>query len=72
MLKQVHHDVIKVLLFVFVIGFCACDDYLDVVTDNVATVDYAFRDRTGAEKFLFTHLLMCTERVIKAGCFIVR
>ncbi|GAA4304797.1 RagB/SusD family nutrient uptake outer membrane protein [Compostibacter hankyongensis] len=32
----------------------ACDKYLDVVPDNVATIDYAFRTRSTAEKFLFT------------------
>lgn len=31
----------------------ACD-YLDVVPDNVATIDYAFRNRTQARKYLFT------------------
>jgi hypothetical protein len=31
----------------------ACD-YLDIVPDNVATIDYAFRNRTEAEKYLFT------------------
>jgi hypothetical protein len=32
----------------------SCEDYLDVVPDNVATLDYAFRDKVGAEKYLFT------------------
>lgn len=36
------------------IGISSCDNYLDVVPDNVATLDYAFYDRVGAEKFLFT------------------
>ena len=31
----------------------ACD-YLDVVPDNIATIDYAFRNRTEAEKYLYT------------------
>jgi hypothetical protein len=31
----------------------ACD-YLDIVPDNVATIDYAFRNRTEAEKYLYT------------------
>src|SRR3546814_17785080 len=35
------------------IGFSACN-YLDVVPDNVATVEYAFRMRSQAEKYLFT------------------
>lgn len=32
----------------------ACGDYLDVVPDNIATIDYAFRNRTVAQKYLFT------------------
>lgn len=32
----------------------SCGKYLDVVPDNVATLEYAFRDKVGAEKFLFT------------------
>lgn len=32
----------------------SCNDYLDVVPDNVATLDYAFLDKVGAEKFLAT------------------
>jgi len=32
----------------------SCADYVDVVPDNIATIDYAFRDRVGAEKFLAT------------------
>ena len=32
----------------------SCADYIDVVPDNIATIDYAFRDRVGAEKFLTT------------------
>ena len=31
-----------------------CTDYLDIVPDNVATIDYAFRMRSTAEKYLFT------------------
>jgi hypothetical protein len=29
-------------------------DYLDVVPDNVATIDYAFRNRTACQKYLYT------------------
>ncbi|GHV30814.1 starch-binding protein [Bacteroidia bacterium] len=32
----------------------ACDSYLDIVPDNIATIDYAFRDRAGAESYLAT------------------
>jgi hypothetical protein len=43
--------ILTILLIVY--GLSACD-YLDVVPDNVATIDYAFRNRTVAEKFLYT------------------
>jgi hypothetical protein len=29
-------------------------NYLDIVPDNVATIDYAFRNRTSCEKYLYT------------------
>lgn len=31
-----------------------CNDFLDVTPDNIATIDYAFRLRSTAERFLFT------------------
>jgi hypothetical protein len=31
-----------------------CKKYLDVVPDNIGTIDYAFRMRTEAEKYLYT------------------
>ena len=46
---------LKLLSIVFfMILSISCADYLDVVPDNVATIDYAFRDRESAEKFLAT------------------
>ncbi|TKG93810.1 RagB/SusD family nutrient uptake outer membrane protein [Puteibacter caeruleilacunae] len=45
---------IYLILLLFWVSFTACDDYLDVVPDNVATVDHAFKDRTSAEKYLAT------------------
>jgi len=44
----------KTHLILLLMLFSSCNDYLDVVPDNIATVDYAFYDRVGAEKFLFT------------------
>lgn len=41
-------------LMVLSVGFAACDKYLDVVPDNVATIDNAFSMRSTAEKYLFT------------------
>jgi len=34
--------------------FTSCDSYLDVVPDNLATIDIAFTERYQAEKYLFT------------------
>ncbi|WP_258104243.1 RagB/SusD family nutrient uptake outer membrane protein [Marinoscillum sp. MHG1-6] len=34
--------------------FTGCEDYLDIVPDNVATIDNAFTLRNEAEKYLFT------------------
>lgn len=41
-------------LVFLVISFTACKDYLDVVPDNIATIDNAFTNRMMAEKYLFT------------------
>lgn len=43
-----------VLLIALVISLFSCQDYLDVVPDNVSTLDHAFKLRTEAEKYLFT------------------
>ncbi len=32
----------------------SCDKYLDIIPDNVATLDYAFHDRVRAQNYLFT------------------
>lgn len=32
----------------------ACGDYLDVVPDNVGTIEHSFSNRNEAEKYLFT------------------
>ncbi len=42
-----------ILIYILVFNF-ACSDYLDVVPDNVATIDHAFLDRTSAERYLAT------------------
>jgi len=47
--------VIRCLLFILlIISVSSCSDYLDVVPDNVSTVDHAFKLRNEAEKYLFT------------------
>ena len=45
--------IIKCILVGLSVLFCKCD-YLDVVPDNIATIENAFTSRTMAEKFLFT------------------
>lgn len=49
-MKTLHQIVIALTL---ILGLGSCN-YLDVVPDNVATIDFAFRNRTAAEKYLFT------------------
>ncbi|WP_372755758.1 RagB/SusD family nutrient uptake outer membrane protein [Mariniflexile sp.] len=47
---------IKIMVFLIAaaINLQSCDNYLDVVPDNVATIDHAFTLRNEAEKYLFT------------------
>ena len=42
------------LLVGLIVGSSSCQKYLDIVPDNIATIDYAFRMRSTAEKYLFT------------------
>ncbi len=42
-----------IILFVALASF-GCEDYLDVVPDNVATLDHAFKDRTTTLRYLAT------------------
>lgn len=43
-----------VLLLLCAALFSACKNYLDIVPDNVATIDNAFSNRKEAEKYLYT------------------
>jgi hypothetical protein len=45
---------IKILIAVLFVTLYSCDKYLDVIPDNVATLDNVFSDAFNAEKFLFT------------------
>lgn len=45
---------IKFLILIIVCGLQGCSDYLDVVPDDVATIDHAFKDRITAQKYLAT------------------
>src|SRR5690606_8148526 len=42
------------ILMGLIFGLSSCHKYLDIVPDNIATIDYAFRMRSTAEKYLFT------------------
>lgn len=54
-MKKMKNNVVKVLgLWALVSTFASCQDYLDVVPDNVATIDNAFTLRNEAERYLFT------------------
>jgi len=44
----------KVIYSILVAGMLSSCNYLDVVPDNVATIDYAFRTRNSAKKYLAT------------------
>lgn len=54
---------IKFLLITIIVT-TGCN-YLDIVPDNIATIDHAFNMRTAAEKFLFT----CYSYVPRHGVF---
>ena len=41
-------------IIIIITVFTSCKKYLDVVPDNIATIDQAFNMRQSAEKFLFT------------------
>lgn len=44
----------SLIIGVIVVFMTSCNSYIDVVPDNVATLEYAFRMRTTAEKYLAT------------------
>lgn len=43
-----------ILITTFATGIASCKKFLDVVPDNVVTLDHAFKLRNEAEKYLFT------------------
>jgi len=49
------NNIKQLKLIVLIAILCvSCTDYLDVVPDNIATIDNAFTSRSMAEKYLFT------------------
>ncbi|SHF44045.1 RagB/SusD family nutrient uptake outer membrane protein [Pedobacter caeni] len=45
---------LNILIFTLLLLNSGCKKYLNVAPDNIGTIDYAFRMRTEAEKYLFT------------------
>lgn len=45
---------IKLIYILLILTMVHSCDYLDIVPDNLATIEYAFRNRTQAEKYLYT------------------
>ena len=63
-LKSIKTGLILAFFGVTAIGLQSCEDsFLDVVPDNVATIDQAFKLRNEAEKYLFT----CYSYIPKNG-----
>jgi hypothetical protein len=54
---QLHYKnkLFKLAIFsMSLVGLCSCEKFIDVVPDNVPTIDNAFTIRTEAEKYLYT------------------
>lgn len=49
-MKKIHKIIVA---FAILLGIGSCN-YLDIVPDNVPTIEYSFRNRTVAEKYLYT------------------
>ena len=44
----------KIFNFLLLLGFLSGCDYLDIVPDNLPTLEMAFNNKSSAERFLFT------------------
>lgn len=44
----------KYLIYLFTVMLMSCSDYLDVVPENLATIDMAFSNRASSIKYLYT------------------
>lgn len=56
------------ILGVLIFSVVSCKKYLDVIPDNIATIDNAFSLRNQAEKYLFT----CYSFLPKLGIWKIR
>ncbi|MBZ4187563.1 RagB/SusD family nutrient uptake outer membrane protein [Niabella beijingensis] len=58
----------KLLITILIVSVVtSCKKYLDVVPDNIATIDHAFNMRQQAEKFLFTCYSYIPRQSIMSG-----
>lgn len=53
-MKYFKNKIILISIFIVSLFLPSCSDFLDIVPDNVATIEYAFRMRSTAERYLFT------------------
>ncbi|MDR3261588.1 MAG: RagB/SusD family nutrient uptake outer membrane protein [Tannerella sp.] len=53
MYQRINHTIFGIVTVLLSVGTISSCDYLDVVPDNIATVEQAFSDRAHAEKFLY-------------------
>lgn len=52
-MKATNNNKYILIIIILFSNIVSCD-FLDIVPDNIATIDYAFRNRTEAEKYLYT------------------
>ncbi len=53
MKKNILHSILAITIGIYYAIGVSCTDFLDVVPDNIPTVDHAFKSRHEAEGFLF-------------------
>lgn len=54
-MKSIMKKTIRISIALVLLGMLgACSKFLDITPDNIATIDYAFRLRSTAERYLFT------------------
>lgn len=52
-LKEIRRNSYLLCSVLFFMALTSCGDYLDVVPDNVATIDHAFRNRVEAQRYKY-------------------
>ncbi|GHT38262.1 starch-binding protein [Bacteroidia bacterium] len=51
---KMSNQIVKLTAIIALLGIWSCTDYLNVVPDDIPTMEHAFSNRTSTEKFLFT------------------